>query len=132
VTCCLSHPVEELQTAENLLISPEPQPPAAYPEAVRAHHPSHDGELVRVAYANDSLEGQMISGLLESEGIDCLQLLGPTGNQIAYPAALGARDSGPRRVLVRADDAERAINLLERQRGEVDEYEAREAPEASC
>lgn len=87
-------------------------------------------ELVKVAYANDSLEGQMIVGLLESEGIECLQL-DSDGNQIARAAALGEYGDGPRRVMVRAAQAERAASVIERQLSQVDQYEAREAPEPS-
>lgn len=82
---------------------------------------------MEVAYANDSLEGQLIAGLLESEGIDCLQLLGLQGNQIARPAALGERGSGSRRVMVRSEDAEKATGLLEARRSEFDQFEAPEA-----
>jgi hypothetical protein len=93
-------------------------------------HASPDGELVKVAYANDSLEGEIIAGLLESEGIECLQLVGSSGDQIARPAALGERGSGSRRVMVRPADAERALSLIERRRAEVDEYAGREAPDS--
>jgi hypothetical protein len=80
-----------------------------------------ESELVKVAYVEDSLEGQMIAGLLEFEGIDCLQLLGLQGTQIARPAALGERSSsGPRRIMVRLEDAGRAQKVLEIRRAEAE------------
>jgi hypothetical protein len=96
---------------------------------VFGHDANPDEGLVSVAFAENSLEGQMIAGLLESEGIGCLQFLGTRGSQVARVAAMGERGDGPRRVMVRAADVERATELLERTGAEVDEFEAPEAPD---
>jgi hypothetical protein len=95
-------------------------------------HGAHpEDELVQIAYAKDAFEGQMIAGLLESEGIASLQFVGLRGNQVARAAAPGERGDGPRRVMVGAAAAARALAVIERRLSEVDEGEAPEAPEPS-
>jgi hypothetical protein len=70
-----------------------------------------DDEPVGVAFANDQVEAEMIQGLLADAGIpSALQHLGVDGPQFGY----GVLNPGgaPRRVLVRADQAEQAQALL--------------------
>ncbi len=66
-------------------------------------------ELVQVAFAFNSTEGGLIQGLLESGGIESiLQPTGVEGPSIGQtlPAP------GPQRVMVRAEEAEAAAQLL--------------------
>lgn len=70
-----------------------------------------DDELVSVAYANDRVEAEMIQGLLESAGIpSALQHLGIDGPQLGF--GLLNPGGGSRRVMVRADHAEKARAVL--------------------
>jgi len=63
-------------------------------------------EFVVVAYAQNQAEGELLQGLLRTEGIP--SLLRRTGG-FDVPDFLAA---GPREVLVRASDAEIARGLL--------------------
>jgi hypothetical protein len=66
-------------------------------------------ELVKVAYAQNQAEAEMIQGLLENEGIpSVLQALGVNGPQLGF----GVLVRSPQRVMVRADQTEEARALL--------------------
>ncbi len=62
-----------------------------------------EGEWVKVAWAKDQLEGLMIQGRLEAEGIAA---------RLSRNGAYGARSRGLQ-VLAREGDAERARTILE-------------------
>jgi hypothetical protein len=69
----------------------------------------HLEELVKVAYARNQPEAEMIQGLLESRDIpSVLQSLGVNGPQLG----IGLLPTSPQRVLVRAEQAEKARVLL--------------------
>jgi hypothetical protein len=66
-------------------------------------------ELVKVGYAGNRTEGEMIQSLLKNEGIPSLmQALGVNGPQLGF----GTLPNDPQRILVRASQAERARALL--------------------
>ena len=67
-------------------------------------------ELVAVAVARNEAEAEVVRGLLASEGIDSIQRQTNFGAGVADGWAVG----GPREVLVRSDDAERARVVLAR------------------
>lgn len=72
-------------------------------------HSVGSGELVKVAYANDRIEAEMIQGLLESGGVpSALQALGVDGLQLG----LGTLPRNPQRVMVDPSQAEKARALL--------------------
>jgi hypothetical protein len=76
--------------------------------------PPH-GDLVGIAFAKDQIEGQMIHGLLESAGIhSLLQQVGLNvdGPQLGFGLATRGFGGGPQRVMVHANQAERARALL--------------------
>lgn len=67
--------------------------------------------MVKVAFARDSVEAEMIQGLLENAGIpSALQPIGIDGPQLGIGALNPG--GGSRRVVVRADRAEEARALL--------------------
>jgi hypothetical protein len=66
------------------------------------------GALVRVALARNVLEAEIVCGLLRTDGIRCMA----RGTNFAVGAGDGL-PFGHHEVLVRADDAERARQLLE-------------------
>ena len=66
-------------------------------------------ELVKVGYAGNRPEAEMIQGLLESAGIpSLLQALGVNGPNLGF----GTLPNDPQRIMVRASQAERARALL--------------------
>ena len=67
------------------------------------------GELVKVAFAKDPAEGEMIQGLLENGGIP--SLLRPTGLN-GPMLGIGLLPPGSQRVMVRASQANAAQRLL--------------------
>jgi Putative prokaryotic signal transducing protein len=72
-------------------------------------------ELVKVAFARDRVEGEMIHGLLENAGIPSLleqEGLGVDGPQLGFGLATRGFGGGPQRVMVHADRAEEASALL--------------------
>jgi putative signal transducing protein len=73
------------------------------------------GELVKVAFARDRVEGEMIHGLLENAGIPSLleqEGLGVDGPQLGFGLATRGFGGGPQRVMVHANRAEQARALL--------------------
>ena len=73
------------------------------------------GELVKIAFARDRVEGEMIRGLLENDGIPSLleQVgLNVDGPQLGFGLAPGGFGGGPQRVMVHANRAEQARALL--------------------
>ena len=78
--------------------------------------------LVRVAYAQDTVEGEMMQGLLEGAGIpSVLEHVSreDDGSRFGFgllPRGLGG---GPRRVMVHQQQAEAARELLEETFAEV-------------
>jgi hypothetical protein len=70
---------------------------------------SADVDLVEVMFAGDRVEGEMVQGLLESEGIpSMLQATGVNGPQLG----VGLAPRSPQRVMVRAEHADFARRLL--------------------
>jgi hypothetical protein len=72
-------------------------------------------ELVKVAFARDRVEGEMIYGLLENAGIPSLleqARLNVDGPQLGFGLATSGFGGGPQRVMVHADRAEQARALL--------------------
>lgn len=70
-------------------------------------------ELVQIVFANNSVEAEMIQGLLADRGIP--SLLGPSGlngPQLGFGTLPLGFDGGSRRVMVRAEQAEEARALL--------------------
>lgn len=66
-------------------------------------------ELVKVAYAQNQAEAEMIQGLLENGGVpSVLQALGVNGPQLGF----GVLVRSQQRVMVRANQAEAARALL--------------------
>lgn len=85
-------------------------------------------ELVVVAYANDRVEAEMIQGLLENAGIpSALQHTGIDGPLIGI--GLLNPGGGSRRVMVRADELEKARSLLAETLVEGEQEEWAEIPE---
>lgn len=75
-----------------------------------------DADLVKVMFANDRGEAEMVQGLLESEGIpSMLQATGINGPQLG----VGLSPRSPQRVMVRAEHADLARCLLAQ--GKTDE-----------
>jgi hypothetical protein len=73
------------------------------------------GELVKVAFARDRVEGEMIHGLLDSAGIPSLleqDGLSVDGPQLGFGLATHGFGGGPQRVMVHASRAEEARALL--------------------
>jgi hypothetical protein len=73
------------------------------------------GELVKVAFARDRVEGEMIHGLLENAGIPSLleqARLNVDGPQLGFGLATSGFGGGPQRVMVHANRAEQARALL--------------------
>jgi Putative prokaryotic signal transducing protein len=70
---------------------------------------SEDGaELVRLTIASSETEGEVLRGLLATEGIE--SILRPT--DVAAGALDGWAAAGAREILVRADDLEHARELI--------------------
>jgi Putative prokaryotic signal transducing protein len=69
--------------------------------------PSGSGKLVKVAYAQQQAEAEMIQGLLSEHGIPSMLKRAPGFDVPDFLAA------GPREVLVAEDVAERAREVLE-------------------
>ena len=68
-----------------------------------------DGDLVEVASVNDPVEGEMIRGLLQNDGIpSVLQPVGINGPLLG----IGLLPQGAQRVMVRASQADPARSLL--------------------
>jgi hypothetical protein len=67
-------------------------------------------DLVVVRHVPTPLEASMVAGLLREEGIECYDR--PTN--FAVGAADGWAAAGPREVVVRAEDEQRALELLDR------------------
>lgn len=82
----------------------EQQPPHARPAPSR--HPHDSLRLVKVAYARNQPEAEMIEGLLRQNGIESLTQRNG-GFDVPDFLAAGARD-----VLVPETDAQRAHELL--------------------
>ena len=74
-----------------------------------------EGELVKVAFARDRVEAEMIHGLLESAGIpSLLEQAGHSvdGPQLGFGLASRGFGGGPQRVMVHANRVEQARTLL--------------------
>lgn len=72
-------------------------------------------ELVKVAFARDRVEGEMIHGLLENAGIPSLleqEGLSVDGPQLGFGLATSGFGGGPRRVMVHANRADEACAML--------------------
>jgi hypothetical protein len=83
-----------------------------------------EGELVKVAFAGDRIEGEMIHGLLENAGIPSLleqEGLNVDGPQLGFGLATRGFGGGPQRVMVHANRAEQARVLLAETRVEDEE-----------
>jgi hypothetical protein len=73
------------------------------------------GKLVKVAFARDRVEGEMMKGLLENAGIPSLleqEGLSVDGPQLGFGLATRGFGGGPQRVMVHASRAEQACALL--------------------
>ncbi len=73
------------------------------------------GELVKVAFARDRVEADLIHGLLENAGIPSLleqARLNVDGPQLGFGLASQGFGGGPQRVMVHANRAEQARALL--------------------
>lgn len=73
------------------------------------------GELVKVAFARDRVEADLIHGLLENAGIPSLLEqagLNVDGPRLGFGLASGGFGGGPQRVMVHASRAEQASALL--------------------
>jgi hypothetical protein len=92
---------------------PTPAPPDVEHRDPQGAPSAHEGgghehfELKQVAYARNSMEGEMIEGLLRAEGIKCM--LQSTGTAMSGNRGLMV---GPCEVLVRAEDVQRAHEVL--------------------
>jgi hypothetical protein len=87
-------------------------------------------DLVSVAYANDRVEAEMIQGLLESAGIpSALQHVGIDGPGLGF--GLLNPGGGAKRVMVSADQLEKAQALLAETLVEGERAELAEAPDAA-
>lgn len=74
-----------------------------------------ESELVKVAFARDRVEAEMIHGLLENAGIPSLleqEGLNVDGPQLGFGLATRGFGGGPQRVMVHASRAEQARALL--------------------
>jgi hypothetical protein len=74
-----------------------------------------EGELVKVAFARDRVEAEMIHGLLENVGIPSLLEqagLNVDGPQLGFGLASRGFGGGPQRVMVHASRVEQARALL--------------------
>jgi hypothetical protein len=72
-------------------------------------------ELVRVAFARDAVEAEMIKGLLENAGIPSLleqEGQNVNGPQLGFGLLPRGFGGGPQRVMVHANRAEKARALL--------------------
>jgi hypothetical protein len=70
-------------------------------------------DLVKVAYANDPIEAEMIKGILEDAGIrSMLDPPGLIGPQVGYGLLPHGFDGGSRGVMVNAERAQEARELL--------------------
>ncbi len=72
--------------------------------------------LVRVAYARDTIEGEMMQGLLEGSGIPSLLehvSREDGGSRFGFALLPRGLGGGPRRVMVHEDQAAAARALLE-------------------
>lgn len=70
------------------------------------------GDLVEVAFVGDEFQGRMIQALLEEHGIhSLLQQVTPSGPQLGY--GLMNPGGGATRVMVHAENADRARTLVE-------------------
>lgn len=72
-------------------------------------------ELVKVAFARDRVEAEMIHGLLENAGIPSLleqTRLNVDGPQLGFGLATSGFGGGPQRLMVHANRAEEARSLL--------------------
>lgn len=87
-------------------------------ESPRDHAAGDDGpggELVRVAFARDRIEGELIHGLLENAGIPSLLEqagLNVDGPQLGFGLATRGFGGGAQRVMVHANRAGQARALL--------------------
>jgi hypothetical protein len=74
----------------------------------------HEGEeMVEVAFARDRVEGEMLQGLLETEGIrSMLQPTGISGPQVGYGVLYAGYGGGGQRLMVWESDADAAGALL--------------------
>jgi putative signal transducing protein len=78
-------------------------------------------ELVEVAFVPDRGEADMIQALLESHGLPSMQeQVGPSGPQLGY--GLLSPGGGARRLMVHAENADRARTLIEATKAEQDNY----------
>jgi hypothetical protein len=76
------------------------------PQAVDSGHAQ--SKLVEVYRASGELEAQIIRGLLESAGIDCSF----RGEAVRLTHSIAVNGLAEVRILVRAEDAERAERLI--------------------
>jgi hypothetical protein len=93
------------------------------------------GDLVKVAFARDRVEGEMIHGLLENAGIPSLleqEGLNVDGPQLGFGLATRGFGGGPQRVMVHADRVEQARALLAETLVEEDEGALPEVAGAEC
>lgn len=91
------------------------------------------GELVKVAFARDRVEAELIHGLLENAGIPSLleqARLNVDGPQLGFGLASQGFGGGPQRVMVHAARAEQARTLLAETLVEGEEQEWPEAANA--
>jgi hypothetical protein len=89
-------------------MEPPPKPDTEARRRARKIHPSYtEGPLVRVAYARNQAEAELVQGLLLEEGIPSLMR---RSGGFDVPDFLAA---GPREVLVPASGAEIAGELLQ-------------------
>jgi hypothetical protein len=71
-------------------------------------------EMVEIAFAKDRVEGEMLQGLLETEGIrSMLQPTGISGPQVGYGVLYAGYGGGGQRVMVWESDGEAARVLLD-------------------
>jgi Putative prokaryotic signal transducing protein len=79
------------------------------------------GELVEVAFVGDEFQGGMIQALLEEHGIrSLLQQVTPSGPQVGY--GLMNPGGGARRVMVHAENSDRARSLIEATMAEQEDF----------
>ena len=70
-----------------------------------------DEQIVRLTVVSNEIEAEMILSLLQTEGIESTQQM--TNYGAGGIDAVGS--GGPREILVRAEDLERATELIEEQ-----------------
>ena len=87
---------------------------------------SNDQEWIEVAQTGQDEEAALIAGLLQSQDIPC-EIEGPTGGS-PWPENLGA--FGLSRVMVPAERAAEARELIARRRREFREHPLEEVPGA--